>query len=331
MRNIGDCLQLADVLEAMRCLAPVVHQTPMTESATFNALTGSHLHFKLENLQRTGSFKLRGSYNKISHLSLQQAAQGIVTASAGNHAQGVAFSAAEQKIKAKIFMPENTPKAKVQATSDYGAQVVLTGESYQESFEAALMDQQKTGATFIHAFDDYQVMAGQGTVAVEMLKQCPELQTVFVPIGGGGLAAGVATYLKNINRDIRVIGVQSECAPAVYNRYHQREDSIPEHISGIAEGILVKKPGQKTFPIIAQYLDDVVTVSDQEIAQAMILMLERSKLLVEGAGAAALAAVLSGRVPVRGKHAGLIISGGNTDSEQLPVLKQMALSNDAVL
>jgi Threonine dehydratase len=296
----------------------------MTESATFNKLTGARLHFKLENLQRTGSFKLRGAYNKISQLSAAQAAGGIVTASAGNHAQGVALSASERYIRARIYMPQNTPKTKVQATAAYGADVVLTGESYQNSFEAAVRDQTATGAAFVHAFDDYQVMSGQGTVAVEMLEQCAQLQAVFVPIGGGGLAAGVATYLKCVKPGIRVIGVQSDQAPAVYDLYHHQKGRNLGHISGIAEGILVRKPGVKTFPILSRYLDDVVTVTDQEIASAMLLMLERSKLFVEGAGAAALAAVLSGRVQVQGRHVGLIVSGGNADPEKIPMLRQLA-------
>ncbi len=296
----------------------------MTESATFDDLTGAHLHFKLENLQRTGSFKLRGAFNKVSCLSPEQAARGIVTASAGNHAQGVALSASKKQIKAKIYMPADTPKTKIRATEAYGAEVVLTGESYQESFEAAARDRESSGATFVHAFDDYQVMAGQGTVALEMLQQCPELQTVLVPIGGGGLAAGVATYLKSVKPDIRVIGIQSECAPAMHDLYHHKVHQVQQLVTGIAEGILVKEPGRKTFPIIAHYLDDIVTVSDQKIAGAMILLLERSKLLVEGAGASALAAVLSGRVPVRGRQVGMIVSGGNVDPEKLSMLKQMA-------
>ncbi|TGA97714.1 threonine ammonia-lyase [Sporolactobacillus shoreae] len=308
----------------MQCLTTIVHRTPIAESATFDRLTGAHLHFKLENLQRTGSFKLRGAFNKVFYLSAEQDTKGIVTASAGNHAQGVALSASKKRIRARIYMPESTPKTKVQATTDYGAEVILTGESYQESYEAAVHEQETSGATFVHAFDDYQVMAGQGTVAFEMLQQCPQLETVLVPIGGGGLAAGVATYLKNVKPSIRVIGVQSDHAPAMYNHYHHLSHKEQVHMSGIAEGILVKKAGQKTLPIIAHYLDDLVTVSDQEIADAMLLMLERSKFFVEGAGAAAFAAALFGRVPVQGRHVGMIVSGGNADPEKLPMLKRLA-------
>ncbi|WP_010631580.1 threonine ammonia-lyase [Sporolactobacillus vineae] len=308
----------------MQRLAPVVHRTPMTESTTFDTMTGAHLHFKLENLQRTGSFKLRGAYNKVSHLSVQQAERGIITASAGNHAQGVALSAARRNIRARIYMPETTPKPKVQATAAYGAEVVLAGRSYQDSYEAALRDQQASGATFVHAFDDVQVMAGQGTIAVEMLEQCPQLQTVVVPVGGGGLASGVATCVKSVRPDIRVIGVQSDRAPAMYNRFHHYAGNRDRKFTGgIAEGILVRKPGEQTFPILHRYLDDIVTVTDQDVAGAMLLLLERSKLLVEGAGAAALAAVLSGRIQVRGRHVGLIVSGGNADPDRIPLLNQL--------
>lgn len=322
--DIGDCLRLTDIFEAMRCLGSSVHQTPMMESSFFDSRTGAHLHFKMENLQRTGSFKLRGALNKIMHLTPEQAARGIVAASAGNHAQGVALSATKRRLKAKIFMPDSTPRAKVDATKAYGAEVVLTGESYQEAYEAATVSCKESGATFVHAFDDYEVMAGQGTVALEMLRQCPELETVVVPVGGGGLAAGVATCLKNVRPDIRVVGVQSEAAPAIYNRFHEIDAAGPSHVRGIAEGILVTKTGRKTLPIIKHYVDDFVTVSDTEIARAIVFMLERSKFFVEGAGAAAFAAVLSGRVEAAGRHVGLIVSGGNADLERLPELKKMA-------
>ncbi|RYM06383.1 threonine ammonia-lyase [Sporolactobacillus sp. THM7-7] len=308
----------------MRYLSPFVHQTPVIESQTFDMLTGAHLHFKMENLQRTGSFKLRGALNKILHLTKEQAERGIVAASAGNHAQGVALSASKRHIKAKIFMPVATPKAKVQATEAYGAEVVLAGDSYQESYEAAVQSRELSGATFVHAFDDVDVMAGQGTVAVELLQQCPDVEVVFVPIGGGGLAAGVATYLKNVNPNIRVIGVQSEFAPSMYNRFYDQGPFRLQNVHGIAEGILVKEAGMKTFPIIRQYVDEIITVSDKDIARAIILMLERSKFFVEGAGAAAFAAALSGRVAIEGKKVGIIVSGGNADLENLPVFKKIA-------
>ncbi|SFG17210.1 threonine dehydratase [Sporolactobacillus nakayamae] len=306
-------------------MTPVVHRTPMLESATLNRISGAHLHLKLENMQRTGSFKLRGAFNKIAHLSARELNRGIVTASAGNHAQGIAYAAAKRGATAKIFMPERTPQAKIQATAAYGAEVVLAGASYQEAYEAAHAECQANQSVFVHAFDDNQVIAGQGTVAAEMFAQCPELDTVLVPVGGGGLAAGTVCYLKSVKPGIRVIGVQSDHAPAAYNLFHHDQKQANRESPGIAEGILVDKPGERTIPVLRHYLDDLVIVTDSEIAQAMLLMLERSKMLVEGAGAASLAAVLSGQVPANGRHIGLIVSGGNADTEELALLKQMAL------
>ncbi|MCI1858312.1 MAG: pyridoxal-phosphate dependent enzyme [Sporolactobacillus sp.] len=322
--TIGDLLQLTDIEQAAACLKPVVHRTPLVESATFNALTGARLHFKLENLQRTGSFKLRGAYNKIYHLSPAESARGIVTASAGNHAQGVALSAARRKLHARIFMPKSTPLPKVKAVQSYGAEAVLVGTTYQDAYQAARQNQRTSGITFVHAFDDEQVIAGQATVAMEMLQQCPQLEMVVVPVGGGGLAAGTAYYLKQKRPDIAVVGVQSDYAPAVYNLYHHVDKRSSLGPGGIAEGILVSEPGWKTCPLLTRYLDDVVTVSDRFIARAMVLMLERSKLFVEGAGAAPLAAVLSKQVAVRGKHVGLIVSGGNADPRLFPTLETLA-------
>lgn len=323
-------MQLTHVFEAMQHLSPVVHQTPLERSATFDAMTGSHLYFKMENLQRTGSFKLRGALNKISHLSAEDAAKGVIAASAGNHAQGVALSASKRGIKAKIFMPAGTPKAKVLATEAYGAEAVLIGESYQEAYEAAVQDQLLNGSTFVHAFDDFEVMAGQGTIALEMVRQYPDLDMVIVPIGGGGLAAGIATFIKNVNPSIRVIGVQEVGAAAVYNRFHHVGETRLKHVSGIADGILVKEAGRLTYPIIEKYVDDIVTVTDADVARAMILMLERAKMFVEGAGAAAFAAALAGQVDIRGKHVGIVVSGGNADLEKLPLYKKMISSVDAI-
>lgn len=324
MKIIGDYVSLAAIQEACETLMPVVHRTSLIESATLNRFSGAHLHLKLENMQRTGSFKLRGAFNKVAHLSDEALSRGVVTASAGNHAQGIAYAAARRGAAARIFMPKQTPKAKIRATVAYGAEVVLGGASYQEAYEAARMDCRTNHSVFVHAFDDNQVIAGQGTVAAEMLAQCSDLNTVLVPIGGGGLAAGTACYLKSVRPSVRVIGVQSDHAPAMYNCFHHENKSANRQTPGIAEGILVDCPGERTVPVIQRYLDDLVTVSDSEIAQAMVLMLERSKLLVEGAGAAALAAVLAGRVDVRGQHAGLIVSGGNADPEELPQIQHMA-------
>ncbi|MTT30752.1 threonine ammonia-lyase [Terrilactibacillus sp. BCM23-1] len=310
--------------EAQEHIAPFIHRTPVYQSSTFNRLAGKQLYFKMENLQRTGSFKLRGALNKISHLSAQEEDKGVVAASAGNHAQGVAYSASKKGIPSTIFMPVHTPKAKVNATEAYGAKVVLTGESYQESYEAACDYQKEFGATFVHAYDDPVVMAGQGTIGLEMLQQCSVLDAVVIPIGGGGLIAGVASAIKQLNPKIKVIGVQSEGASAAYNRFYQKGDAVLKHVEGIADGILVKKTGVNTFPIIRCCVDEIVTVSDEEIASTIILMLERQKMFVEGAGAAAIAAVLSGKIQHIGQHIGLVVSGGNVDLDRLPYFSTIA-------
>ncbi|WP_018661583.1 threonine ammonia-lyase [Heyndrickxia acidiproducens] len=326
MTKNGDSLRTKDVIEAFENLLPVIHRTPLNESKTFNEMAGAKLYFKMENLQRTGSFKIRGALNKLTNLPNAARKNGVIAASAGNHAQGVAFSATKLGIKAKIYMPKKTPLAKVLATKAYGAEVVLTGESFQESYEAAVLDQQISGAAFIHPFDDYEVMAGQGTIALEMIQQCSDLDTVVVPVGGGGLIAGMACLIKHFDPKIKVVGVQSEGAPVVYNRYKGISSGRLAHVSGIADGILVKETGQLTFPLINQYVDDVVTVSDEEIATAIIYMLEREKMFVEGAGAAAFAAVLSGKPGVLGKHIGIVVSGGNADLDKISHFKHLAMS-----
>ncbi|WP_152604309.1 threonine ammonia-lyase [Heyndrickxia ginsengihumi] len=329
MTERGDYLQTKDVISAFENLLPIIHRTPLNQSSTFNDMAGAQLYFKMENLQRTGSFKIRGALNKITNLSKYAKRNGVIAASAGNHAQGVAFSATKQGIKSKIYMPEKTPMAKVIATKAYGAEVVLTGESFQEAYEAALEDQKISGATFIHPYDDYEVMAGQGTIALEMIQQCSDLNTIVVPIGGGGLIAGVASLVKNFDPTIKVVGVQSTGAPATYNRFKGLGNHRLDNVTGIADGILVKESGRLTFPLINHYVDEIVTVSDEEIASAIILMLEREKMFVEGAGAAAFAAILSGKVNVAGKHVGVIVSGGNADIEKIPYFKRLAMSEKA--
>ncbi|TCP28921.1 L-threonine ammonia-lyase [Scopulibacillus darangshiensis] len=303
---------------------PVIHRTPMRQSATFNQLTGANLYFKMENLQRTGSFKLRGALNKVMSLTDEEAARGIIAASAGNHAQGVALSAAKRGVKAKIYMPEKTPLAKVNATQSYGAEAVLIGESYQEAYEAAMRDQEENDRAFVHAFDDFDVMAGQGTLALEMMQQAPDLGTIVVPVGGGGLISGIAALIKSIYPGVRVVGVQSSGAAATFNRFTGKGSARLSRVNSIADGIAVKETGMITYPIIQHFVDDMVTVTDAEIALAMVMMLEREKAFVEGAGAAALAAVLCGKLALKGKKAGIIISGGNADVAKFPYYKSLA-------
>ncbi|RYG72086.1 threonine ammonia-lyase [Lentibacillus lipolyticus] len=305
-------------------LATVVHRTPMLRSATTNALVGKHVYFKMENQQKTGAFKFRGASFKLMQLSDEQLQNGVIAASAGNHAQGVANAAAKLNAKATIFMPEKTPAAKVNATRAYGAEVVLTGESFQEAYEASMKRQMQTGAEYIHPFDDYDVMAGQGTIATEMLQQEDRIDTIIVPVGGGGLISGIATAVKYKNPHVKVIGVQAAGASAMYKSYCHKQVTRLDKVSTIAEGIAVKKPGERTLPLIRRYVDDILTVSDEEIAAATVYMLERNKTLLEGAGAAALAALFAHNSKINSEHCGIVVSGGNMDISTLPMIQQLA-------
>lgn len=311
-------------MDAWEHLKDQTHKTPLITSQTTNQRTGKNVYFKMENQQKTGAFKFRGASYKLMKLTPAELERGVITASAGNHAQGVALAASRMGVKATIFMAEPTPQNKVNATRGYGAEVVLVGESFQEAYEASLIHQRKTGATYVHPFDDYDIMAGQGTVGVEMMEQCPDLDTILVPIGGGGLASGVAVAAKSIKPDIKIIGVQSECAPSMFNAFHTGTVKRLENVSTIAEGIAVKEPGLLTLPVIEDYIDDVICVSEEEIADAMIYFLERSKTLVEGAGAAALACLLANNEKIDSKHTGVIVSGGNIDISRMPDISKLA-------
>lgn len=314
----------------MENIFQTVHRTPLKQSATINKMTGADVYLKMENLQLTGSFKIRGALNKIIRLSPFEGAKGIIAASAGNHAQGVSYSAARRGFSAKVFMPADTPEAKVHATRSYGATTVLVGETYQEAYEAALSEQEEKGATFVHAFDDIDVIAGQGTVALEMMQQCSDLEAIIVPVGGGGLLSGVATAVKSLYPNVKLIGVQAAGAAATFNRFTGKGKSPLNQVHTIAEGICVKEPGALTFPIINRLVDDIVTVTDDEIAFAIMLMLEREKALVEGAGAAALAALLSKNLNLSGKRVGMVVSGGNIDPEKLGIFKEISRKVEAV-
>ena len=296
---------LADVEAARaRLEASGVRATPVYDSETFTRRTGREVLLKAENLQRTGAFKIRGAVNKVATLTDDERKAGIVAASAGNHGQAVAWAAREAEIEATIFMPDETPMAKVDATRNYGGRAELTGAGFEEALTAALEYAEQTGATFIHAFEDPLVIAGQGTIGLELAEQVPELATVVIPVGGGGLASGIALALKAIQPQVRLVGVQADaCAPFAGS------DQLGYTI---AEGIAVKEPGELTKSILRDLLDGMVTVSDEEISQAIVLLLERAKLAVEGAGAASVAALLSGRVEGTGR-AVAILSGGNID------------------
>ncbi|WP_436925288.1 threonine ammonia-lyase [Halosimplex amylolyticum] len=288
-------IELADVLDARERVAETARHTPIDYSHTFSAMTGADVHLKLETFQRTGSFKIRGATNKIATLSDAEQASGVVTASAGNHAQGVALAATRIGVDSKIVMPEHAPVSKVKATRNYGAEVVLHGADYDEAAEKAHEIERDEGRVYVHAFDDPMVMAGQGTIGLEILEDLPEVETVAVPIGGGGLISGIATAVKAKNPEARVVGVQAEGASSVADSLQKGQIVERDSVDTIADGIATRKVGTQTFDVIRERVDEVVTVSDDEIAVALTTLLERGKTLVEGAGAVPLAALLEGR------------------------------------
>jgi len=299
---------LRSIEEARARLAGVARVTPVYPSETLSRRAGRSVQLKAENLQRTGAFKIRGAVNTVATLTAAERAAGVIAASAGNHGQAVAWAAREAGVAATVFMPLDSPMAKVDATRNYGAQVELVGAGFDESVAAAEERVRETGATFVHAFEDERVIAGQGTIGLELAEQLPELGTVVIPIGGGGLAAGIAIALGELRPDVRLVGVQAEAVCPFAGG--------TEHGFTIAEGIAVKQPGTLTSAILRNRLDAVVTVSDDEISQAIVLLLERTKLLVEGAGAASVAALLAGKVPGE-DEACVILSGGNIDATLL--------------
>jgi len=304
-------VDLADVEAAYRVLRPVVKQTPLERSKTFSEMTDADLYLKLENLQTTGSFKLRGAYNKIYQLSDAAKRRGVICASAGNHAQGVAHAAALLDVASTVYMPLYAPPTKIIATRSYGATVILEGESYDDAHAAAVQHAKRDDLTFVPAFNDPDVIAGQGTIGLEMHRDLEDIDVVLVPVGGGGLISGVALALKQLQPDVTVIGVEAEGAQAMLRSLQRGELTPLTSMSTIADGIAVKHPGELTFKLVQHYVDDMVTVTDEELARTLYMLLQRAKLVVEPAGAAGLAAVLSGTVSYPGKNVVTVISGGN--------------------
>jgi threonine dehydratase len=290
---------LRDIEEARRRLEGIAEVTPVYNSETFSRRADREVHLKAENLQRTGAFKVRGAVNKIATLTEQERSVGVVAASAGNHGQAVAWAARQAGIRARIFVPQAAPMAKVEACRNYGAETIMVGELFEEAMTAALAEVEETGATFVHPFEDPVVIAGQGTIGLELAEQVSSAETVLVPVGGGGLASGIAIALRAVKPGVRIVGVQAG-------------------LSGftIADGIFVKHPGELTMRILEDVLDDMVDVSDEEISEAMVLLLERAKLVVEGAGAVGVAALLAGKAGGSGP-ATAVLSGGNIDATLL--------------
>lgn len=310
-------LKFSDIVAARSTLRGVAKLTSISHSKSFSQMSGANIFMKLENMQTTGAFKVRGAYNKLANLSPEERAKGVVAASAGNHAQGVAFSATKLGMQSTIFMPIFTPPLKVLATKGYGANVVLTGESFDDSFLASQEYTKQHDASYIHPFNDPLIIAGQGTIGLEIYEQQPDVDAVIVPIGGGGLIAGIAMAIKEMNPKVRVIGVNAAgAASMVASREANEIVSLPS-VSTIADGIAVKTPGALTFDIIQKYVDDIVSVTDTEIAHAAYLLLQRGKLLAEPAGVTSVAAALFNKVDLRGKNVVPVVSGGNINMRLL--------------
>lgn len=305
---------LDDLIIAREKMKGIVHTTPLDYSKTFSSLSlNNEVYLKLENLQKTGSFKVRGSYNKLISLSKEELQKGVVAASAGNHAQGVAYSSQMLDIPCTIVMPKGAPLSKVSATKQYGANVQLEGNVFDDALAYALELKEKMGATFVHAFDDEAVIAGQGTVGLEILDQLQDVEAILCPVGGGGLIAGVALAAKEKNPKIRVYGVQTLACPSMKQSLVEKKPIMVESTPTMADGIAVKKPGKQTFEMVQKYVDDIFCVDEMEIARTMLMVLERNKLLVEGSGASALASLIYGKVNIKEKKVVAILSGGNVD------------------
>ena len=314
---------IADVYQAAKQLDGVAAKTHLIESPYFSDLCGNNVYLKPENLQNTGSFKLRGAYNKISQLNEDERKRGVITASAGNHAQGVAFAARALNCKAVICMPATTPILKVEATRAYGAEVVLYGDSFDDAYAKSLELQKKKGYVYIHPFNDQKVLAGQGTTALEIIDELKDVDAILVPIGGGGFASGVALATKAVNPNVKVIGVEPEGAPCMEKSFMEGHVTTLPAVDTVADGCAVKTPGDLTYAFCNKYLDQIITVSEMEIMSALLSLIEKHKLIAEGAGALSLAAL--NKLPFKGKKVAAIISGGNIDISTISALIDKAL------
>ena len=304
-------LTLDKIYQASFALKTVIRRTDLISAPNINP--ESHIYLKPENLQITGSFKVRGACFKISQLTDEEKARGVVACSAGNHAQGVALAATKQGIKSLICLPDNAPISKIEATKWYGADVCLVEGVYDDAYQKALKLRDEKGYTFVHPFDDEDVIAGQGTIGLELLEQLPDLDAVIIPIGGGGLISGVAFAIKHLNPNVKIYGVQASGAPSMLNSIEHNKIERMGFVRTIADGIAVKEPGEHTFDYCREYVDEIVTVNDDEISTAILALIEQHKLIAEGAGAVAVAAAMFNKVPVKDKKVICLVSGGNID------------------
>jgi len=324
-------IQLSDIQAALGRIRADIRVSPCTHSETFSGLTRSHIYLKLDNQQRTGAFKERGALNKLLTLTPEERTHGVIAASAGNHAQGVSYHAGRHGVRARIVMPLPTPLTKVSATRAYGAEVLLHGANYDEAYGKAVEQSRQDSLTLIHAFDDDAVIAGQGTLGLEILEQHPSVEAIVSPIGGGGLIGGIACAVKESRPSVKVFGVQPARIPSMKAAVAQGKPVTLESAKTIADGIAVRRAGDRTLPLVQKYVDDIVTVEEEEIANAILLLLEREKTLAEGAGAAAIAAVLNRKLPLEGKRVAVLVCGGNIDVTLLARIIERGLVKDGRL
>ncbi|HWF92942.1 MAG TPA: threonine ammonia-lyase [Terriglobales bacterium] len=324
-------ITLSDIQAATGRIRESIYISPCARSETFSEATGNTVFLKLDNLQRTGAFKERGALNKLLCLTDKERKAGVIAASAGNHAQGVAYHAGKRGIRAQICMPLTTPLIKVSATKAYGAEVILHGANYDEACEEAIRRSKSDGLTFVHPFDDDVVIAGQGSLGLEILQQHPDIEAVIVPIGGGGLIGGISCAIKESNPKVQVFGVQPSRLPSMKVALAEGKPVTIPAATTIADGIAVRRTGVRTLELVKKYVDDVVTVDDEEIANAILLLLEHEKTLAEGAGAAAIAALLNRKLHLTGKRVAVVIGGGNIDVTLLSRIIERGLVKDGRL
>jgi threonine dehydratase len=322
---------LSDIQAALGRIREAIRVSPCTDSEAFSALTNNFIFLKLDNQQRTGAFKERGALNKLLTLTAEERGRGVIAASAGNHAQGVAYHSGRHGVRARIVMPLTTPLTKVSSTRAYGADVVLHGANYDEAYDKAVEQSRQEGFTLIHAFDDDAVIAGQGTLGLEILQQHPDIEAIVAPIGGGGLIGGIACAVKETNSAVRVFGVQPARIPSMKLAVAEGKPVTLSPAKTIADGIAVRRAGERTLPLVQKYVDEIVTVEEEEIANAILLLLEREKTLAEGAGAAAIAALVNHKLPLKGKKVAVLVCGGNIDVTLLARIIERGLVKDGRL